>query len=124
MTIIHFRAVNYNAYIKLKEFVIQRLDKLSHFYNQIIEIYVFTKVENTSDKKNKKAEIKITIPGNNVVVKKICKTFEEGISSAANSAERILKKRKEKIRIKQELLSKKNYLKLNSIVGISQIACF
>tara|TARA_B100000780_G_scaffold154555_1_gene108090 strand:+ start:76 stop:300 length:225 start_codon:yes stop_codon:yes gene_type:complete len=73
MTIIHFRAVNYNAYTKLKEFVIQRLDKLSHFYNQIIEIYVFTKVENTSDKKNKKAEIKISIPGNNVVVKKICK---------------------------------------------------
>ncbi len=73
MTIIHFRAVNYNADIKLKQFVIQRLDKLSHFYNQIIEIYVFTKVENTSDKKNKKAEIKISIPGNNVVVKKICK---------------------------------------------------
>ena len=70
MTIIYFRAVNYNADIKLKKFVIQRLDKLSHFYNQIIEIYVFTKVENTSDKKNKKAEIKITIPGNNVVVKK------------------------------------------------------
>ena len=124
MTIIHFRAVNYNADIKLKQFVIQRLDKLSHFYNQIIEIYVFTKVENTSDKKNKKAEIKITIPGNNVVVKKTCKTFEEGISSAANSAERILKKRKEKIRIKQELLSKKNYLKLNSIVGVSQIGYF
>ena len=54
MTIIHFRAVNYNADIKLKQFVIQRLDKLSHFYNQIIEIYFFTKVENTSDKKKQK----------------------------------------------------------------------
>ena len=54
MTIIYFRAVNYNADIKLKQFVIQRLDKLSHFYNQIIEIYFFTKVENTSDKKKQK----------------------------------------------------------------------
>jgi putative sigma-54 modulation protein len=98
MTTIHFRAVNYKADIKLKEFAIQRLEKLSQFYNQIIEIYVFTKVENTSDKINKKTEIKISIPGDDVIVKKICKTFEEGISSAADSAERILKKRKGKIR--------------------------
>ena len=98
MTTIHFQAVNYSANIKLKEFTQQRLDKLSQFYNHIIEVFVYTKVENTSNGINKWAELKIAIPGDDVVVKKICKTFEEAISSAADSAERILKKRKEKIR--------------------------
>ena len=96
MSNVHFRAVNYKADVSLKEFAEQRLEKLNVFYNQIIEIHCFTKVENTSDRVNKWAELKIEVPGENVVVKKMCKTFEESIDSAADSAERILKRRKEK----------------------------
>tara|TARA_B110000259_G_C13665576_1_gene262120 strand:+ start:172 stop:360 length:189 start_codon:yes stop_codon:yes gene_type:complete len=61
-------------------------------------MYCFTKVENTSDKINKWVELKIEIAGENVIVKKMCRTFEEAINSAADSAERILKRRKEKIK--------------------------
>ena len=98
MSNVNFRAVNYTADVTLKEFAEQRLEKLTTFYNQIIEMHCFTKVENTSDKINKWAELKIKIPGENVVVKKTCKTFEAAIDSAADSAERILKRRKEKIK--------------------------
>jgi len=95
----HFRAVNYKADIKLKEFTKKRIEKLSLFHNQIIEVFVFTKVENSSDGVNKWAELKIGVPGDDIVVKKITKSFEESINSAAESAERILKRRKEKERI-------------------------
>jgi|TARA_X000000950_G_scaffold275218_1_gene361306 putative sigma-54 modulation protein len=95
----HFRAVNYKADIKLKEFAKKRIEKLSLFHNQIIEVFVFTKVENSSDGVNKWAELKIGVPGDDIVVKKITKSFEESINSAAESAERILKRRKEKERI-------------------------
>ena len=98
MMTIHFRAVNYTADIKLKEFTKKRIEKLSQFYNQIMEVFVFTKVENNSDGINKWAELKIAIPGDDIVVKKKCRTFEEAIHTAAQSAERILKRRKEKIR--------------------------
>jgi len=98
MMTIHFRAVNFTADAKLKEFSKERIEKLSLFHNQIIEVFVFTKVENSSDGVNKWAELKIAIPGDNIVVKKICRTFEEAIHTAAQSAERILKRRKEKIR--------------------------
>ncbi len=94
---IHFRAVNFTADAKLKEFSKERIEKLSLFHNQIIEVFVFTKVENSSDGVNKWAELKIAIPGDDIVVKKICRTFEEAIHTAAQSAERILKRRKEKI---------------------------
>jgi putative sigma-54 modulation protein len=84
---------------KLKDFAKKRIEKLSLFYNQIIEVFVFTKVENNSDGINKWTELKIGIPGDDIVVKKISKSFEESINSAADSAERILKRRKEKERI-------------------------
>ena len=99
MVTMHFRAVNYKADIKLKEFAKKRIEKLSLFHNQIIEAFVFTKVENNSDGVNKWAELKIGVPGDDIVVKKITKSFEESINSAAESAERILKRRKEKERI-------------------------
>src|SRR5210317_2565534 len=99
MMTIHFRAVNFTADAKLKEFSKERIEKLSLFHNQIIEVFVFTKVENSSDGVNKWAELKIAIPGDDIVVKKISKSFEESINSAAESAERILKRRKEKERI-------------------------
>tara|TARA_A100001011_G_C13668118_1_gene578480 strand:- start:134 stop:385 length:252 start_codon:yes stop_codon:yes gene_type:complete len=83
----------------LVEFTQKRIEKISQFYDQIVDVYVFTKVENTSDKINKFAELKIGIPGDDVIVKKIAKTFEEAINNAADSAERILKRRKEKQRL-------------------------
>ncbi|MFZ9074344.1 MAG: HPF/RaiA family ribosome-associated protein [Flavobacteriaceae bacterium] len=99
MVTTHFRAVNFKADIKLKEFTTKRVEKLALFHKQIIEVFVFTKVENSSDGINKWAELKISIPGDDIIVKKISKSFEESIDAAAASAERILKRRKEKERI-------------------------
>lgn len=96
---VNFQSVNYTADIKLVEFTQKRIEKISQFYDQIVDVYVFTKVENSSDKINKFAELKIGIPGDDVIVKKIAKTFEEAINNAADSAERILKRRKEKQRL-------------------------
>jgi putative sigma-54 modulation protein len=42
--------------------------------------------------------MKIGIPGDDVIVRKVAKSFEEAINSASDSVERILKRRKEKVR--------------------------
>lgn len=98
MMTIHFRAINYKADIKLKEFTKEKVEKLSQFYDKILDVFVFTKLENNSDGVNKWAELKIVIPGDDIVVKKICRTFEEAIHTSAQTAERILKRKKEKVR--------------------------
>ncbi len=95
---INFQSVNYTADVKLIEFAEKRIQKISQFYVNIVDVYVYTKVENTSDRINKVVELKIGIPGDDVVVKKKAKSFEEAINSAADSAERVLKRRKEKQR--------------------------
>ena len=96
---VNFQSVNYIADIKLVEFTQKRIEKITQFYNQIVDVFVYTKVENSSDKINKFAELKIGIPGDDVIVKKTAKSFEEAINQAADSAERILKRRKDKQRI-------------------------
>ena len=95
---INFQSINYVADTKLIEFAGKRIHKITNFYDHIIDVYVYTKVENSSDRINKSVEMKIGIPGDDVIVKKVATSFEEAINSASDSVERILKRRKEKAR--------------------------
>ena len=91
-------AVNFTVDRKLVGFIQERLGKLEKYYDKVVSADVFLKVEKTSDKENKVVEVKIHVPGDDFMVKKQCKTFEEAIEVSAESLERLLIKRKEKIR--------------------------
>ncbi len=92
------QSVNFNADQTLIDFIQKRMDKLEMYYDKVIKSDVYLKVENTSDKENKIFEAHLSVPGDNLIVKKQCKTFEEGADVAVASLERQLKKRKEKLR--------------------------
>lgn len=92
------QAVNFTVDEKLVDFINVKMNKLDKFYSKIIMGNVYLKVENTSDKNNKIFEAKISVPGDEFVVKKQCKSFEEGVDSAVDTFERMLKRRKEKIK--------------------------
>ncbi|HNQ26386.1 MAG TPA: ribosome-associated translation inhibitor RaiA [Aquaticitalea sp.] len=95
---VNTQSVNFTADKKLIDFIQKRMDKLDQYYDKVIQSDVYLKVDNTSEKENKIFEVKVSVPGDSIVVKKQCKTFEEGADSAAASIERQLKKRKEKLR--------------------------
>lgn len=95
---INVQSVNFNADKKLIAFIQKRMDKLDNYYDRIIHSDIYLKVENTSAKENKIVEIKVRVPGDEFVVKKQCKTFEEAIDNAASSSERILLRLKKKTR--------------------------
>ena len=95
---VNLQAVNFNVDRKLVDFVQEKVDKLEKYYDKIISSDVFLKLENTSDKENKTVEIKINVPGDDFVVKKTAKSFEEGVDLAVDSLERSIVKRKEKLR--------------------------
>lgn len=92
------QSVNFNADQKLLNFIQKRMDKLDIFYDKVIKSDVYLKVENTSDKQNKVFEARVSVPGDSFIVKKLCKTFEEGVDTAVSSLERQLLKRKAKLR--------------------------
>ena len=95
---VNTQSVNFNADQKLVDFIQKRMDKLDMYYDKVIKSDVFLKVQKTSSKENKIFEVSLNVPGDKFVVKKVCKTFEEGVDAAVDSLERLLKKRKEKIR--------------------------
>ena len=95
---VNTQSVNFNADQNLLDFIQNRMNKLDQYYDKVIKSDVFLKVENTSGKQNKIFEAKLSVPGDSFVVKKVCKTFEEGADSAVNSLGRQLKKRKDKFR--------------------------
>ena len=95
---VYTQSVNFNADSDLIKFVEKKLESLVKFHDKIIDAEVFLKVQKTSDKENKVTEIKMNIPGNELIIKKLTRTFEEGVSMAADSLKRQLKKSKEKHR--------------------------
>ena len=92
------QSVNFNADSKLINFAEKKVENLVKFHDKIVDAEVFLKVQNTSDKENKITEVKINIPGSELIVKRETKTFEEGINSAVDNLKRQLKKSKEKLR--------------------------
>ena len=97
---VRIQSVNFNADASLIEFVENKLKSLERYYDKIVDSEVFLKVQQTSDKENKIVDIKLNIPGNDFVVKKQCKTFEEGVMLATDSLKRQLVKKKDKLRAK------------------------
>ncbi|WP_299006720.1 ribosome-associated translation inhibitor RaiA [uncultured Tenacibaculum sp.] len=90
------QSVNFSADKKLIDYIEKKVGGLEKFHDKIVDAEVFLKVQKTSEKENKITEVKINIPGDELMVKKQCKTFEEGVSVSIESLKRQLQKAKEK----------------------------
>lgn len=92
------QSVNFKVANDLIQFIEKKVGNLDKFHDKIVDAEVFLKVQKTSDKENKVTEVKINIPGSELIVKKTTKTFEEGVSLGVESLKRQLRKSKEKQR--------------------------
>ena len=97
---VNVQSVNFNADRDLIEFIEKRVNGLGKYFDKIVDSEVFLKVQQKSEKQNKLVEVKINVPGIEIVVKKQSKTFEEGAMLAVDSLKRQLTKKKEKVRVK------------------------
>ncbi|WP_420572365.1 ribosome hibernation-promoting factor, HPF/YfiA family [Kordia sp.] len=95
---VNMQSVNFTVDRKLVDFIQRKMDKLENYYDKVIDSDIYLKVENTSAKENKIAEVRVNIPGDDIMVKKQCRTFEEAIDEATSTLQRALLKRKEKVR--------------------------
>jgi putative sigma-54 modulation protein len=89
------QAMGLTPHAPLEEYLEKKLNKLDTFYDKILACEVFLKVENTSDKENKTAEIILKVPGDDIVVKKTSASFEESIDQCSDVAKKLLIKKKE-----------------------------
>lgn len=79
----------------LESHIDKKVNKLDTFYDKIQECKIFLKVENSTDKANKTAEIILVVPGDDIVVKKTTASFEESLDLCVDAAKKLLIKKKE-----------------------------
>ena len=96
--IIRVQSVNFNASSDLIEFVQKKMDKLDQFFDHIVDGDVHLKLDNNHEKENKIAELKVNVPGTDLIVKKQSASFEEAIDFGTEALRKQLSKRKEKIK--------------------------
>lgn len=92
------QSIHFDADQKLIAFINEKVDKLLHFYENIIDGEVILKLDKSVDTKNKVTEIKLRMRGKILFAKEQCTTFEEATDSAVDALKKQLTKHKEKIK--------------------------
>ena len=94
---INLQTVNFNAKAGLEEYVERKLSKLDQYYDKIIASQVYLRVENISEKENKFVEVRLEVPGDDIIVKKQGQSFEECIDLSVDTLKKLIIRKKEKI---------------------------
>jgi len=94
---VNIHAVKFDADNKLKAHIERKLAKLATFHDRIIKVDVFLKLDNVVHQiKDKIAEIKVSIPKNEIFVKSSSKSFELSFDEAFESICTQIIRKKEK----------------------------
>lgn len=90
------QSLHFTANDDLHNFVIDKVNKLAHFYDRIISANVVLKLDKSKTADNKVCEIRLVIPGEDLFAKNQYETFEEATTATVNALENQITKMKAK----------------------------
>jgi putative sigma-54 modulation protein len=94
---VQIQTVRFDADAKLIDHVNKRIQKLNTFYDRIVSVEVFLKLDQLAHQiRDKVAEIRVHVPQYDFFVKHESKSFEQSIDLAFDSLVTQIKRRKEK----------------------------
>jgi putative sigma-54 modulation protein len=94
---ISVKSVHFHADSKLVSHVEKKLSRLGRIYDQIVDVEVCLKLQDTGSKVQEKiAEVRMHVPGGWLLDKKTGKTFESAINASAETLRRQLARYKDK----------------------------
>lgn len=102
---IRIKAIGFAAKPELTGFVNKKVGKLSQFYDKIISSEVSLSTEKTDTKENKLCDIRLIIPGNDLLASAQCKTFEEAVDLSIEILIKQIEKKKNKYTYYEKLLA-------------------
>ncbi len=95
---IKIHSIHFDADKRLLDFINNKVKKLIQFYDNIIGVEVFLRLEKDQGTENKLAEIRMDTPGSDILAKKKSKSFEESVDISIEAIKRQITKHKEKQR--------------------------
>ena len=94
---IKIKTLGFTAKQELTDFVNEKVKKFAHLYHKIISCEVSFCLGKSDTNENKVCDIRLVIPGNDLMASTQCKTFEEAVAQAAGALERQIEKKKTKV---------------------------
>lgn len=91
---INLQSLKFTAKQELKDFVNDKVGKLSRFDDKIISADVTLELDTANKLDNKICDIRLNVPGYDDYVKKHATTFEEAILNAVETLQTILQRKK------------------------------
>lgn len=91
------QSIGFTASEELTIFVKEKTAKLSQYFENIINSEVCLSTDKSSTKENKVCDIRLVIPGNDLLAKAQCKTFEEAVAQASDALVKQIEKHKTKL---------------------------
>ena len=89
------QTVGFNAKEELMDTTKEQVMSLKKYYNPIIGAEVYLRLEYDEHKENKKVELKLNIPGEDVFAEHQSDTFEHSLHETIDKVKRQLLKKKE-----------------------------
>jgi putative sigma-54 modulation protein len=95
--ITNIQSIGFTAHDELITFVNERTAKLGHYLESIISSEVCLSTDKSDTKENKVCDIRLVIPGNDLLASAQCKSFEEATTKAADALMKQIEKHKTKL---------------------------
>ena len=95
---VKIHSLHFDADKKLLAFIEEKVQKLTQFFDGIMEAEVILRLDKSSEADNKLVEIKLMIPGNDLFARKQSRLFEEAVDQCCEALRKQVSKHKEKVR--------------------------
>ena len=95
---IKIHSIRFDADLRLLEFIHTKVEKLNLFFDDIISVEIWLRLDRSQDLENKLTEIKLTLPGAELFAKKQSRTFEESTDLSVEALRRQIHKHKGKLK--------------------------
>ncbi|MFM9945147.1 MAG: ribosome hibernation-promoting factor, HPF/YfiA family [Bacteroidia bacterium] len=92
---IKIQSIHFDADKKLIEFVTNKIEKLEHYYDRILDATIYLKLNNHRTKDNKHVEVKLNISHNTLFKEAEANSFEAAADMVLEALKIQLKKQKE-----------------------------
>ena len=93
----NIQSVHFDADKKLLDFVTEKVNKLTTYYEGLITCDIIMRLDKASNSENKVVEVKLHAKGHELFSKKQAASFEEAIDLTCEALKTQIKKYKEKL---------------------------
>ncbi|HRN72085.1 MAG TPA: ribosome-associated translation inhibitor RaiA [Ginsengibacter sp.] len=93
---VNLKCLRFSPKEHLKEFVTEKVSKLERFDDKIISAEVTLSIQDGKHVDNKACDIRLVVPGNDLIVKKAATSFEAAILDNVETLQNLLNRKREK----------------------------